>query len=220
MKLPPQLQDGGVALLLGRDTAPGDDPHQIKGLAYRGHLDFVAEEIEGGLKGHLQAIDKLPMTHVAAMHEFFEATFFASSMYDVYPLAIAGIACSRITGESFLDFVTRRTEMQVSKDIRGVHKFLIKIVSAKMVASRLPRMLTQYMNFSKVEISRPDPSRVHGVFTEIPLALGAWFLAAVETYMRTVLIIAGATDARVEGEAIIEDDQQRVRVNLDVIFPS
>ena len=65
MKLPSRLADGGVALLLGRKVDPGADPHQVKGIAYRGHLEFIAEEMEGGLKAHLRALEELPVAKEA-----------------------------------------------------------------------------------------------------------------------------------------------------------
>lgn len=220
MKLPPRLADGGVALLLGRDVEPGTDPHQVKGVAYRGHLDFIGSEMPGGLKAHREALEALPMVGSEQLREFFDQTFFASSTYDVFPLAIAGIACARMTGETFMDFVVRRTRQQVDKDISGVHKFLIKIVSAKMVASRLPRLLTQYMNFTEVEVERPESDHVSAQIKGIPLALGGWFLAVLDTYMRTVLKMAGATDATVESQTVIDEDPNRAIIVLDVRFPS
>lgn len=220
MKLPPRLADGGVALLLGRDVEPGTDPHKVKGIAYRGHVEFIGSEMPGGLKAHRESLEALPMVGSDKMREFFDQTFLASSTYDVFPLAVAGIACSRMTGETFMDFVVRRTEQQVAKDITGVHKFLMKIVSAKMVASRLPRMLMQYMNFTEVEVDRPDPAHVRAQVRGIPLALGGWFLAVLDTYMRTVLQIAGATEATVDSETVIDEDPNKAIIVLDIRFPA
>jgi hypothetical protein len=218
MQLPPQLADGGVARLLGRRTEPGSDQHMVKGLAYRGHLEFVQNEIEGGLQAHQQALADLPMLRGDETRDFFETTFLASSLYDVYPLAIAGIACARITGEDYIEFVKRRTFMQVRKDIRGVHKFLVKIVSAKMVASRLPRLIMQYMNFTTTTVDRPSPTQVHGRIEGIPIALGGWIAAVVESYMIGVLEIAGADNAEVEAVCVIEEGGDHARLDLHVNF--
>jgi len=218
MQLPSRLNDGGVSLLLSHDLAPGASEVRVKGVASRGHMDFVAAEVPGGTAEQTRVLAALPRRPALALADFFGTTFLASSLYDVFPLAIAGIACARVTGEDYLSFVRRRTRMQVQHDIRGVHKFLMKIVSAKMVASRLPRLITQYLNFGETTVVSSSAELVRARVDNVPLPLGAWLGTVIDAYMIGVLHIAGADNARVETRCVIDEGQASTHLEVDVHF--
>src|SRR5262245_8543837 len=99
MKLP----DDGSSELRAFPFAPGASPFRIKGVAYRGHLEYAQAHVPGGVAGMLADLGD------PRLRAFFEQRFLASTFYDVVPLAIAGIVCGARAGQSFLEFVRTRT---------------------------------------------------------------------------------------------------------------
>ena len=91
--------------LLRCGIEPGASPFKIKGMAYRGHLDYVARKIDGGLEAFAGATESEDPKLRAF---FFDQNFVPSAFYDILPLVIAGIICGKMTGKRFLDFVHER----------------------------------------------------------------------------------------------------------------
>jgi hypothetical protein len=183
--------DQGVAALLARPFAVGEAPFRIKGNAYRGHVSYVDREIAGGFEAHQKAVRELDPVQGPALVEFFSQSFLPSGWYDVYPLALAGVACARITDEAFLDFVFRRTCAQGEDDIGGIYRFLLKFVSAKAIALRVPGLVARYFDFVEPAVEVEDPWTLRASFTGVPVALTPWWLTVVQAYIQTVVELAG-----------------------------
>lgn len=183
--------DGGAAELLTCPFAVGEAPFRIKGNAYRGHLDFVEKHLTGGLAAQAEAFRTLSPQHGGAWAEYFEQTFMSSAWYDTYPLAVAGIACGLVEGETFLEFAYRRSCVQARQDIRGIYKWLLKFVSAKQIALRVPGLVGRYFDFGKVECSVEDAITIRTEFTGVPSALWPWMTQLVSAYITTVIEITG-----------------------------
>lgn len=173
---------------------PGESPFRIKGMAYRGHLDYVAANVPGGIDAMLGALQP-------AQRRFFEQPFLAASLYDVFPLAQAGIPCGRLTQQSFLDFVRHRSEAQAASDVGGVYKVLLAFASPEAVATRLPRLVSQYEDFTDVEMQRPTESAVEGSARGLPRALFPWYATVCDAYVRVVVTKAGAKSCKLEATA-------------------
>jgi hypothetical protein len=174
---------------------PGESPFHVKGVAYRGHLEYVEANVPGGVAAMKAAFSD------PALAEFFDQTFLASTFYDVMPLAHAGVICADLTGLSFYEFIRRRTIAQAEIDIRGVYKWLLSLLSPRMVASRLPRFLAQYLDYLSFEVVEASPKRVVGRLKGIPLELKGWQSAVFEAYYVHVFKVGGVTDF-----SIIYDD--------------
>jgi hypothetical protein len=129
-----------------------------------------------------------------AQRAFFAQPFLAASLYDVFPLAIAGIACGAITGEGYLEFVRVRTVMQAESDVSGVYKLLLKVVSAEALASKVPRLVGQYSDFARLEVTTQGAGIVAGRHVGIPRALAPWWRVVTDTYVRTLLARGGTKD--------------------------
>src|SRR3954447_20372280 len=99
---------------------PGEGPFRIKGVAYRGHLEYVAEHVPGGIAEMLAGFRD------PALVQFFEQKFLPSSLYDIIPLVVAGYVCARQSRRTFYDFVRVRSRYQAQKDISGIYRLLIK----------------------------------------------------------------------------------------------
>jgi hypothetical protein len=168
--------------------APGESPFHVKGVAYRGHLEYVEANVPGGV-----AAMKAAFTD-PAVAEFFDQTFLASTFYDVMPLAQAGVICADLSSLSFYEFVRTRTIAQAERDVRGVYKWLLALVSPRMVATRLPKFLAQYLDFLAFEVLEASPKRVVGRLSGIPLELKCWQSTVFEAYYVHVFEISGVKD--------------------------
>lgn len=190
--------DGGASALLSVPFWPGSAPFKVKGNAYRGHLAYVAAEIPGGLDAHRRVLRFLHAEHGETWSRFFDQNFVTGGWYDTYPLAVAGIACAKITGQSFLDFVRQRTDWQARSDIRGLYKFLLKLVSAKSLAVRVPSMASQYFDFVQASSAIVDKNTVTGELAGIPVELAQWWATIAEAYVAAVLELAGNLRVSIE----------------------
>lgn len=184
-------KDGGAADLLRAPFEPGEAPFRVKGNAYRGHMQFVADEIPGGHAAQRAALMKLDPRRGPVWADFLEQRFLTSGWYDTYPLAVAGIACARIVGLPFLEFVFHRTCRQAKADISGIHKFLLKFISARAIAVRVPLVASQYFDFVHVTSDVPNPRLVRGELMGIPVDLAPWWATLAEAYVGTSIEIAG-----------------------------
>jgi hypothetical protein len=174
--------------------APGDSPFHVKGVAYRGHLDYVDANVPGGVAAMKAGFSD------PAVAEFFDQTFLASSFYDVMPLAHAGVICADLSGLSFYEFVRTRTIAQAERDVRGVYKWLLSLLSPRMVATRLPKFLAQYLDFLVFEVVEASPKRVVGRLSGIPLELKCWQSTVFEAYYVHVFKIGGVKDFSIRYE--------------------
>lgn len=171
---------------------PGEGPFRIKGVAYRGHLDYVAEHVPGGVEEMVRGFRD------PALATFFEQKFLASTFYDVIPLVVAGYVCARQCRKSFSEFVRIRSRYQAQKDIGGIYRVLLKLVSPMHVIQRLPALQAQYLDFTKdgtVEVV--EPKRVVLRCTGLPAMLAGWYTTVNETYIEVVLTAAGARNVLV-----------------------
>lgn len=195
--------DGGLAQLLVAPFSPGQGPFRIKGNAYRGHLSYVDSYVPGGREAHAESLRSLSRERGEAMARYFEQNFLASAWYDVYPLALAGAACGHLTGEDFLSFVYNRSCAQARADIGGVHRFLLRFVSAKSIALRTPGLMARYVEFVTVESTAVDAYTMRSSFAGSPVALAPWLAAVMEGYITTVVEIAGNTRPRTTTTAVL-----------------
>lgn len=146
----------------------------------------------GGVKGMVSGFED------PRLRRFFEQPFLAATLYDVFPLAVAGIVCARLAGMPFLDFVRVRSEAQARSDSSGVYKVLLALASPEAVASRLPRLVGQYFDFGETQIVEQSKKRVLMTRTGMPQPLAPWYVTVSEAYVRIVVAQAGGQDPRLE----------------------
>ena len=189
---------------------PGESPYHVKGVAYRGHLEYVEAHLPGGVDAMKAAFDD------PAVAAFFDQTFLASTFYDVMPLAHAGVICADLSGLPFFDFVKRRAIAQAESDIRGIYKWLLSVLSPRMVGSRLTKVLSQYLDYLEFELVESTPRRVIGRLKGIPPELKGWQSAVFEAYYTHVFEMGGLTDFSIRYEDMKLHTSEEGRVSLDV----
>ena len=169
--------------------APGESPFRIKGTAYRGHMEFVAEHVPGGVDAMLAALPD------DGSRAFFETRFLASTYYDIFPLVAAAGPCGRLTDLSAAEFVTKRSRDQAPKDLGGVYRFVLAMVPTGSVARRLPRLLTQVCDFASPTVLVDQPGHVEAAVEGVPVAIAPWLCAVLSAYGETALLVSGAKTA-------------------------
>lgn len=170
----------------------GEGPFHIKGVAYRGHLDYVEKYVRGGARACREGFQD------PALQKFFEQQFLASSWYDVYPLIAAGNVCANIAGMEVDKFLRVRARYQAEKDIAGVYKIFARLASAEGVTTRLTRMSASYFDFGADEIRQLAPKHIEAVRKGVPTMVVPWSAPVVETYVDYALKINGAKDYKIE----------------------
>ncbi len=184
------LSDDGVAALKALPFAPGTSPFRVKGTAYRGHLDYVARVLPPGLERMLAKTDDPQMT------AFYRQHFLASSLYDVFPLAWAGVVCAQLAGVPYLDFVRKRTLDQARNDLGGIYRVILALASPNAVAQRLPGLVGQYFDFGSAHVEKDERGHVIVARTGVPVPLVPWYEAVTDAYCGVVLSRAGAKNLR------------------------
>ena len=168
---------------------PGEAPFRVKGTAYRGHLEYVAAEVEGGVPRMLAGFED---RRLAA---YLEQPFLASSFYDLYPLVMAAGPSAEASGMTPRAFAETRSRVQAPKDLRGVYRFLLSMVPTRTVARRIPQLFTQIFDFGKAEVAREEGTEIDVTFDGIPSALAPWFGTVVCAYGESALRTSGADSA-------------------------
>jgi len=171
--------------------APGASPFHVKGLAYRGHLEFVAEHVPGGVAAQNAAFEE------DALREFFKQPFVAGGWYDVFPLAEAGLVCARLRGEPLHALLHARARHQVERDIGGVYGFLARFASQGLVARGVVDASERYFDFLTTRTEQVTPTHVHATMSGLPEALGDWMSVLMQSYAQATFEHVGQPDVRV-----------------------
>jgi hypothetical protein len=195
--------------------AAGEGPFHVKGVTYRGHQKYVEEHVPGGEAGILEQLDP-------ALREFWAQPFLASCWYDLAPLVVVAPVCAAACGLSTDDFVHRRARSQVDHDASGVYAYVIKLVSARMIATRLPRLISQYFDFITIETRTVDDERVITHHGGVPRVFAPWLIAVSTGYLERVLEIAGAPEFTISTGPQVSQGEvhgiETVELDLEVAF--
>jgi|GEM_PF-821774 len=165
-------------------VAPGESPFHIKGVAYLGHLDWVDKHFPGKRPAFLALLSP-------TMRTFFSQTFLAIGFHDFLPLAAAGHACARSLGMRFVDFVEMRGRHQADLDLNGVYRILLKLTTAKMVAARLPKVMSKYFDFGDVRVLSEDAYAVRFEVDRVPSLAVDWFRGCYTGYVEVTVAASG-----------------------------
>jgi hypothetical protein len=169
----------------------GTSPFRIKGVAYRGHVDYAASFIPGGERAVVEGFRD------PTLRAFFEQRFLAASWYDALPMVPVWHLCAKLLRQNPTDFLKVRTRHQALRDIQGVYRFILKLVSAESIAMRGPRIVQQYFDFGTTEATVLRRGLVRAVVTGVPDLLAPWLRVVAETFVLVALDLAGVKFAQV-----------------------
>ncbi len=176
--------------------APGTSPFRLKGIAYRGHIEYANKFVPGGTAA-VNAAFRNPL-----LAPFFEQQFLAASWYDALPILPVWHVCARLANQPAIDFLKRRTRHQAEGDINGVYKLILKLASAETVALRIPRVVGKYFDFGSTNAEVVRPGMVRLTQTGIPTLMSQWFAIVGDTFLQVALEIAGAKGISVRRKPI------------------
>jgi hypothetical protein len=178
--------------------APGLSPFHIKGIAYRGHLEYVAKHVPGGA----EAVNAVFRNK--ALRFFYEQPFLAATWYDALPMVPLWYACAAVLKRPRVEFLRARTRHQAEQDIHGVYRIILKIASAEQVALRIPRVVGKYFDFGTTSAHVVAPGTVRLEQKSVPAFLAPWLGIVGDTYVQVALEIAGAQRIHTRRDPIAE----------------
>jgi hypothetical protein len=195
--------------------AAGEGPFHVKGESYRGHQKYIDEHVPGGYAGIIEQLDP-------ELGQFYTQTFLASCWYDLAPLVAVAPVCAAACGLTTDDYVRRRGQVQVDHDASGVYAYMIKLVSPRMLATRLPRLISAYFDFSTTDTRTLDDKRVITRHGGLPRPFAPWLVTVSMSYLQRVLEIAGARDFTISPGPLVSEGEafgiETVAFELEVAF--
>lgn len=174
---------------------PGTSPFCIKGIFYRGNIEYIERAIPGGLSKVLGLIRD------PALRSFFEQPFIASSWYDIFPLAAIAYPCAELSDKTHEVYLRDRASHQAEEQGATTYRSLLALTSPAAVALKLPRLAAQLYNFGAIEVREVGPQRVEVIRTGLPMPLVSWYVPGTEAYVKTALALSGASKPRVQTSA-------------------
>ncbi|HZS37943.1 MAG TPA: hypothetical protein VFF06_13995 [Polyangia bacterium] len=168
--------------------APGKSPFHLKGVVYRGVIEYVERTLAGG-RGQLAAA-----LRDEPLRSFFAQPFLDGSWYDALPLEALCQAIAQLERRPMLELVRDLSRAQVRRDTRGVYKLLLKLVSPETVLERAPRAAQQYFDFVTSTSDRLDERRFRLTGSGIPDFLAPVYMAMTESFLLHALELAGARE--------------------------
>ena len=169
----------------------GSSPFHTKGLVYQGAKDFYASRVPGGLGAVVALIAPLDL------RAFFQQEFIFGARYDILPLIPISEAAARATGISHEELVSENARWVAERDVNGIFKLFLRLTSARMVASMLPKASMQYFNFGTARGSLIGDNQLDAFQTGIPVQLAPWMVWVVRGFAPVPLTLAGARNIAV-----------------------
>jgi len=182
---------------------PGESPFRVKGVAYRGHLEYVSEHVPGGVDEMLRGFRD------PALPGFFAQKFLPSTYYDIIPLIVAGYVCARQSRKSFSEFVRIRSRYQAERDVGGIYRVLLKLISPMHVIERLSALQEQYFDFAAGSVELVGERHALLQRPQLPAMLAGWTATVLETYVDVLLTRAGAKSVLARPRSLLPDGQVR-----------
>ena len=185
----------------------GEAPFRIKGSGYLLHLKYVDEHLPGGRAAMYAAIAR------PDLRAFFEQTFFAGHLVDIYPLVAVGYTCARIEGVSFERFIRTRSRHQSEGDLKLFRKLILRIASPEMLASRIPLITASYFDFATAEVLEKKTGSISAVMHGIPRDIAAWMSYVADETVRFMLEYNGVKELR----SLISTDREGVKDGREIV---
>jgi hypothetical protein len=170
---------------------PGKSPFRTKGNVYRALFESADARVPGGRAAVLARIDDPELL------AFYDQTFLAASTYDIFPIIPFGMAGAKIVDLSYSEFVRGGAEFAAKRDLAGVYRVLLKLASPELVVARLPRILSQYFDFGRIEGGFSEPRRYEATAFGLPRSVAVWLTSVAHGFVPVVMKHAGARDVTV-----------------------
>ena len=181
---------------------PGESPFRVKGVFYRGSVEYIERTVPGGVRAVLGAIQG------EALRGFLEQPFVAATFYDVFPLVALGYPSASLCGQPIDRFLRHRSRFQAEQQATTVYRSLLSLTSSAAIATKLPLLASQLYNFGTTEVEQTGPSTVEVRRGGLPVELLPWYVPGTESYLVTALRLSGAINPRVTSSAFRPDKKE------------
>jgi hypothetical protein len=171
---------------------PGTSPFRTKGNVYRALFESADARVPGGRAAVLALIDD------PDLRAFYEQPFLAASTYDILPIIPYGMAGAKIVGLSYTEYVRRGAEFTAKRDMHGIYRVLLRLASPESVLTRLPRILSQYFDFGKIEGRFSSAKSYEATASGMPRPLSIWLTSIAHGFVPVVIGRAGARDISIQ----------------------
>jgi len=172
---------------------PGQSQLHIKGVAYRGIVEFMKsqggaflEDVVGGLSSEMQAFCRQP--------------FMAASWYDALPIRSFTGAVARRLGVSHVIYLRSGAAKQARLDSRTAYKHLMTDLSPFEVVQRQVNIGLRYYSFLQGECLATGKTQAEIKVRGMPQYLAPWFTPMQESYTTEALRVSGASQPVVRSE--------------------
>lgn len=191
----------------GAAFAFGQSPFHAKGVLYLGTRGFFEANVQGGMASLINEIAE------PELREFISQRFLPSGWYDVIPVPALIAYEARALRMPLEQYLVHRTRYQAKRDLGGVYGWVLRLASPALVASRLPKVMSQMFDFVQAETERESSEHTEVRFHGVPRSLTEWLHCSLAIYADTALKLAGAKSVTIESpRPIAEQEQAGVRV--------
>lgn len=160
---------------------------RTKGLTWRGAREFWDRRVPGGAAAVAAGC--------APEHRrLLEDAVLASAWYDALPIVPIAAVAAELAGVPLAELVRENAVYVARRDVTGVHRFLLSLVSPETVAVRLGKVSLQYFDFGTEESRRISAGVVQTARRGIPEPLADWLGWCIEGFVPIALEHAGARD--------------------------
>lgn len=175
-------------------VAPGLSSFQVKGVAYRGLVEFLKGRDDGLWQGVLGGLD-------GALAEFCSQPFMAASWYDALPMRPLTFAVARQLGMPYRVYLRGGGARQAAGDARTVYRHLITsdLPPFEVLRKQIDVGLRYYSFLTGECISLEGTAGQLNV-QGMPRYLAPWFVEVQEAYTTESLKISGALAPVVKAE--------------------
>ena len=184
---------------------------RAKGLVHLGAIDFWEATVPGGARAVRAAL-------IAAGQEpcarFYEDRFVAGGWYPVMPVLPSAVAAARLRRKAVGDHVRENSAWLAERDLRGVYRVILSVVSVDAVANRLGGLSMRYFDFGAAETRAVEGGAIESSHVGIPAALGSWFNWCAEGFVPVALKMAGARSVEVRTSPPLPDGS---RDGVDIV---
>ncbi len=168
---------------------------RCKGLVYR----EIAAELSALSAG--ERAEFLEDLADPTLRAFTNQIFLAGGWYDVLPMVAWSEVAARRAGLPLEQYLRQRAIVTANRDLSGVHRTILKVVSPKLAMYGLVRVTARYFDFGSTALTSEEPDRVVVSRKGLPRALNPWYAHVSSPYMQIVLEHAGARDVRIDFSA-------------------
>ena len=166
---------------------PGASPFHIKGIAYRGIVQFVDRRVPGGLEALERELDDERVVG------FLRQPFLAASWHDILPMMPINAAIARLVGKPLDVVALEQGAQQASYDVEQVYRRLFDAMTFDNVQVILARFTRQYYDFGDGVGELVAPGHVLYRRLGVPEFIVRWFSPMHAAYGEQILRMKGAT---------------------------